>query len=88
MHSAPIWPERQERNTVSLNLYSPMNFSIRDLFWLTALVALAVGWWVDRSHLRHEMSKMRYRIVIGGPSVGEHGVLPNSQAPAPNSPKP
>jgi hypothetical protein len=24
-----------------------MKFSIRDLFWLTAVVALAVGWWAD-----------------------------------------
>ena len=25
-----------------------MTFSIRDLFWLTVVVALAVAWWVDR----------------------------------------
>ena len=25
-----------------------MKFSIRDLLWLTVVVALAVGWWVDR----------------------------------------
>jgi hypothetical protein len=26
-------------------------FSIRDLFWLTVVVALAVGWWLDRRAL-------------------------------------
>src|SRR5262245_16353459 len=25
-----------------------VRFSIRDVLWLTALVALAVGWWLDR----------------------------------------
>ncbi len=31
-------------------------FTIRDVLWLTALAALAVGWWIDRSVLqwRHE----------------------------------
>jgi len=28
-----------------------MRFSIRDLFLVTLVVALAVGWWVDRSRL-------------------------------------
>ena len=32
----------------------PLRFSIRDLLWLTVVVALAVGWWVDRSNItRH-----------------------------------
>jgi len=26
-------------------------FTIRDLLWLTLVVALAVGWWVDRARL-------------------------------------
>jgi len=29
-----------------------MKFTIRDLFLVTVIVALAVGWWVDRSRLR------------------------------------
>ena len=29
-----------------------MNFSIRDLIWLTMLAAVAVAWWLDRSELR------------------------------------
>jgi hypothetical protein len=28
-----------------------MKFSIRDLLLVTVIVALAAGWWVDRSHL-------------------------------------
>jgi hypothetical protein len=26
-----------------------MRFTIRDLLWLTVVVALGVGWWVDRN---------------------------------------
>jgi hypothetical protein len=33
------------------SLRSLMTFSIRDLFWVTVVVALAVGWWVDRTVL-------------------------------------
>lgn len=28
-----------------------MHFRIRDLLWLTVVVALGVAWWVDRSRL-------------------------------------
>jgi hypothetical protein len=30
-------------------------FSIRDLIWLTLMVALIVGWWLDRSHLNKQL---------------------------------
>jgi len=30
------------------SLRSLMTFSIRDLFWLTVVVALAIGWWLER----------------------------------------
>ena len=36
------------------SLRSLMTFSIRDLFWLTAVVALALLWWTERSRLQHE----------------------------------
>ncbi len=26
-------------------------FTIRDLLWLTALIAMGIGWWLDRSKL-------------------------------------
>ena len=32
-----------------------MKFSIRDLLLVTVIVALAVGWWVDRSRLTGEI---------------------------------
>ena len=30
------------------SLRSLMTFSIRDLFWFTVVVALAIGWWLER----------------------------------------
>ncbi len=32
-----------------------MTFSIRDLLWLTVVVALAAGWWVERRRLTGEI---------------------------------
>ncbi len=32
-------------------------FSLRDLFWLVLVVALAVGWWRDRTKLAEERNK-------------------------------
>lgn len=34
-----------------------MRFSIRDLLWLTVVVALGVGWWLDRSALERERER-------------------------------
>jgi len=42
-----------------------MKFSIRDLLWLTVVVALAVGWWVDRTSyrgLREENSRLSKKL--------------------------
>jgi hypothetical protein len=33
----------------------PMKFSIRDLFFLTFIVALVIGWWLDHRRLRAEL---------------------------------
>jgi len=38
----------------------PMKFSIRDLLWLTVVVALAVCWGIDRARTRE--SELRVRI--------------------------
>jgi hypothetical protein len=32
------------------------HFTIRDLLWLTVVVALAVGWWVDQRMLRTQLT--------------------------------
>ena len=49
-----------------------MKFSIRDLFLVTVIVALAVGWWVDRSRLKFEIRYLN--AVLRG--VPEEGPLP------------
>jgi hypothetical protein len=33
-----------------------LRFTIRDLLWLTAVVALAVGWWVDRRNVASNLA--------------------------------
>jgi hypothetical protein len=41
-----------------------MKFSIRDLLLVTVIVALAVGWWVERSHvskLAEEINRLKER---------------------------
>src|SRR5262245_13509778 len=47
-------PLRTERLVWYSNSKTPSvksRFSIRDLLWLTALAAVLVAWWVDRSRL-------------------------------------
>ena len=34
-------------------------FSIRDLLWLTVVVALAVGWWIDHDTIRRERERLQ-----------------------------
>jgi hypothetical protein len=38
-----------------------MKFSIRDLFLVTVIVALGLGWWLDRSHLAEENRHLEMR---------------------------
>jgi len=38
----------------------PLRFTIRDLLWLTLVVALAVGWCVDHRRLTSD----RYRVSV------------------------
>ena len=54
------------------------------------IVALAVGWWVDRSKLAGEVETLEGREAIRAWTVNPvlHFELHNSQAPAPNPPKP
>jgi hypothetical protein len=34
-------------------------FTIRDVLWLTVVVALAVGWWLDQDRLRRQREALR-----------------------------
>jgi hypothetical protein len=51
-----------------------LRFSIRDLFWLTAIAAMGLAWWLDhrRSMALHEKYQSNIRIILphlvrGGP---------------------
>ena len=49
------------------SLRSLMTFSIRDLLWLTVVVALAVAWWVermDRYSSRKELQRVQLRLAL------------------------
>lgn len=37
----------------------PMRFTIRDLLWLTVVVALGVAWWIDRSRQEDRFQRER-----------------------------
>ncbi|MFN0021359.1 MAG: hypothetical protein ACKVP0_24170 [Pirellulaceae bacterium] len=39
-----------------------MKFSIRDLFLVTVIVALALGWWANRREHIAEVSKLRRQV--------------------------
>ena len=45
-----------------------LRFTIRDLFWLTLVVASLLGWWSDRSSLYHQLS----RVVHGAADEAAH----------------
>ena len=52
-----------------------MKFTIRDLFLVTMIVALAVGWWVDHRRLRLGMEEIHraaihLEYVLGGSGKG------------------
>jgi hypothetical protein len=42
----------------------PLRFTIRDLLWLTAMLALAVGWWIDRSKRIAELATYQREMQI------------------------
>jgi hypothetical protein len=55
---------KQEITPVKYSLRSLMTFSIRDLFWLTLVVALAVAWWMDRLNSRRELQGVQLRLAL------------------------
>ena len=40
----------------------PLRFTIRDLFWLTLVAALAVGWWLDASRRSEELDALKSQL--------------------------
>jgi hypothetical protein len=38
-----------------------MKFTIRDLLWLTVVVALGVAWWLDRGRLAERLEQLLVR---------------------------
>ena len=42
-------------------------FSLRDLFWITVVVAMAVSWWLDRQRIeaKYEQWRLRAETAIG-----------------------
>jgi hypothetical protein len=40
-----------------------LRFTIRDLLWLTALIAMAVGWWLDRKRSDMAMRDTQMEVV-------------------------
>ena len=61
-----------------------MKFSIRDLFLVTMIVALAVGWWLDRTMLVKNYERILTPSWENKPWIWQR----NSPAPAPNATKP
>ena len=48
---------------LSAGIAMRLSFTIRDLLWLTLVVALVVGWWVDRRHLRNDLDAMSKQVM-------------------------
>jgi hypothetical protein len=38
------------------------HFAIRDLLWLTTLVALTAGWWADRTALKNQLAEQAKQV--------------------------
>jgi hypothetical protein len=71
------------------SLRSLMTFSIRDLLWLTVVVAVLAAWWIDRLRLAAEIDRLGTVVVDHSLGTVYSGPpMPNSSAPAPNPPKP
>ena len=63
-----------------------MRFTIRDLFWLTVVVALGVWWWVDRSRLAERFNKFTTRVypLVGPGRIIIHGGRAKLELDMPN----
>ena len=65
-----------------------MKFSIRDLFLVTMIVALAVAWWVDRSKLAKTVKRLQHDLGMRYTAVKSTWESSNSSAPAHKSREP
>jgi len=59
-----------------------MRFTIRDLLWLTVVVALAVCWWLDHGRLAQRIEKLEIEVNTDTTNLG--GDIDLSQATSPN----
>jgi hypothetical protein len=52
-------------------------FSIRDLLWLTALVAMAAGWWLDHRRVQTQNAEIqaKYKQLEIKLSIIEDGLI-------------
>ena len=74
----------------------PTKFTIRDLFLVTMIVALALGWWMDMSRVQARLTKeLEWRAALervdefpGHPEVKLWQEMPTYSAPTPNPLKP
>jgi hypothetical protein len=46
------------------SLRSLMQFSLRDLFWITVVVAMGVAWWMDRLNSHKELQGVQLRLAL------------------------
>ena len=42
----------------------PLRFTIRDLLWLTALVAMGVAWWVDHRRIQSRNTEIEQKLEV------------------------
>jgi hypothetical protein len=80
--------------------YSLMTFSIRDPFWFTVVVALAVGWWVERrarlavqavqaeERMKQELPYRQQQAALRHAKTRAARALPTTSASTPNPSKP
>jgi hypothetical protein len=62
-----------------------LRFTIRDLLWLTVVVALAVGWWLDRARIEEKRQALKSERLKYTRAIKE---LVERMNPTPPPPKP